>query len=436
MPPSSPSASPVTSASPWNSSLQAVLDHPPATLSKRLTLAGIVFCCSFGLWAWFGKIHETSYAVGRLVPQGEVYKVQPTAAGEVINILVKEGQHITQGQVIAELDPRIAQAEVERLQHSLEADQTKLSQTQTLIYQTELQAETQQAIAQAQIQAQTAQLNEAQANIATQQSVLSQLRIDQNAYHLRVQRLRPLVEEGALPEEHLFEVEQEERDRRRTFFESQGALAQSQASSQRFQAELAERQATARHSILASQERLQQLKLDETELLARIQATKSQLKTAQTQLQQSFLRAPVTGTVSTLTMSNVGEVVQPGQTIAEIAPENLPLVLSAVLPSREAGFVTPGMPVQVKFDAFPFQDYGVISGTLQSVSPDTWIDEKLGAVYRVKVALERTSITGNNQTIALQAGQTATAEIVVRERRIIDVLLEPFRKLQKDTLKM
>jgi hypothetical protein len=57
-------------------------------------------------------------------------------------------------------------------------------------------------------------------------------------------------------------------------------------------------------------------------------------------------------------------------------------------------------------------------------------DEKLGAVYRVEVTLERDSLKGAGKT-AFKAGKTATADIVIRRRRIADVLLAPIRQLQK-----
>lgn len=58
-------------------------------------------------------------------------------------------------------------------------------------------------------------------------------------------------------------------------------------------------------------------------------------------------------------------------------------------------------------------------------------DEQLGAVYRVGVALDRGSITVNNQTIKLKAGQTANAEIIDRRHCVADVLLDPIKQLQK-----
>jgi HlyD family secretion protein len=101
------------------------------------------------------------------------------------------------------------------------------------------------------------------------------------------------------------------------------------------------------------------------------------------------------------------------------------------LPNQEAGFIKLGMPVQVKLDAFPYQDFGVVSGKVTSISPDAKTDERLGPVYRVEVALDRNYVAANQQTIPFKAGQTATADIIIRRRRIVDVLLEPFRQLQK-----
>jgi len=92
------------------------------------------------------------------------------------------------------------------------------------------------------------------------------------------------------------------------------------------------------------------------------------------------------------------------------------------------------MAVKVKLDAYPYQDYGILEGKVASISPDTKLDERLGIVYRVEVVLSRNHINANRQILQLKTGETGTADIIIRRRRIVDVLLEPIAKLQKGGL--
>ncbi len=205
------------------------------------------------------------------------------------------------------------------------------------------------------------------------------------------------MEEGAIAKDHLFEAEQALGERQRAITQSQGELQQALGEATRLQAGLIQKQAEGRTAQLEAQERIQQLEVEITQLKAKIAETNNLLKSAE----------------------------------AEMYPYNAPLVLSASLPNQEAGFVKTGMPVQVKFDAYPYQDFGIVPGKVISISPDAKSDERLGEVYRVEVALARNYITTNRQTIKFKAGQTAGAEIIIRRRRVADILLEPFRQLQK-----
>jgi len=349
---------------------------------------------------------------------------------------VKEGQHVTKGQVIAQLDNRLATAEVERLREQLSNYRLQLLQSQEMIYRLQAEAQNKQAIADAEIESQQSAMLQAETMASTQQQLVNQLHTEQRAYEQRLNRLRPLLSAGAIAEEHLFEVEQAVRDRQQAMTRSQGELSKALQEADRLQAELTKYQAEARQSKLEAKQRLQQLKLEVTQIQANIQETESLLRAARTRQQDMVLQASTSGTISTLHLNNIGEVADAGETIAEIAPDGAPLVLSAALPNSEAGSVRLGMPVQLRFDAFPYQDYGVVSGKVLSISPDVVIAERLGAVYRVEIGLDRAQINRDQQTFQLKAGQTASAEILIQKQRIIDVLLEPFRKLQKGNLNL
>lgn len=257
------------------------------------------------------------------------------------------------------------------------------------------------------------------------------LDVEQSLRDKQTAQIRSQLSETTQVKEKLFEVEQDVRDRTSAISKTQGQLTEQFAEVDRLEAEAASKQAAARQTQLEKEQKIQQLEMGLNQLKSKTAETQTLLAQAKNKLKQRFLYAPISGVISALNIHNTGEVVQPGQTIAEMTPNQAPLVLEVSLPNREAGFVKTGMPVQVKFDAFPYQNYGVIPGKVVSISPDAKTDERLGVVYRVEVSIDRDSVKANNQTWKLKAGQTATAEIVIRQRSIADILLDPLKQLQK-----
>ncbi|MBE9167422.1 HlyD family efflux transporter periplasmic adaptor subunit [Pleurocapsales cyanobacterium LEGE 06147] len=477
----------------WSLAVDTLLEQPPATLPLRLIIGGIVFSIAFAAWAWFGQIEQVGKARGKLVPEGEAYKIQPVELGKVIGVAVKEGQEVKAGQVLVELDTELANKEVERLAQMLKAYRKELSQKQDLLEKVNLETKTNAAIATAatlahreaialeEQKAQTFRRLLAQQNIETEayrqrqtqlnpisqiaQERLNQLQAQIRSHQERIKRIKPLVEQGAVSQEYLFQAEQELRQAQQQITQSQlqditnaseqifqadralgdiearttqqqGELASAVQEIERLQVELVQKQAEEQRIQLEAQQKIKQLELEIAEVKGKMAETKTLLASAQTKVKQNYLKAPVNGIVSSLDIKQPGKVVQAGETVVEIAPQGVPLILSAVLPNEEAGFVKEGMPVQVKLDAYPYQDYGVIPGTVTSVSPDAESNEQLGEVYRVEIILARDYVTDGQRSINFKTGQTATADIVIRRRRIAEVLLDPIQKIQKDGIKL
>ena len=88
------------------------------------------------------------------------------------------------------------------------------------------------------------------------------------------------------------------------------------------------------------------------------------------------------------------------------------------------------MSVQVKLDAYPYQDYGIIPGKAVAIPPPPQTDTQTAQLYPAEIQLERNHITKDNQQVLFKTGQTATAEIITRQRRIADLLLDPIKQLR------
>ena len=187
-------------------------------------------------------------------------------------------------------------------------------------------------------------------------------------------------------------------------------------------------------AILKSEEQLKDLQSQILTLNTEISQTKQQIQESERQLAQKVIRAPVAGTVLQLPFKQPKSFVQTGQLVAQIAPQGAATVLKVQMPSQNSGFLKTGMPVKVKFDAYPFQDYGVVEGKVQMVSPDSkLVDAGNGKIeaFEVDVMLDRNYIKSQGKQIPLNLGQTATAEVIIRQRQTIDLILDPFKKLQQ-----
>jgi HlyD family secretion protein len=473
----------------WSPSLQTLLDQPPASLPMRAILAGMAFCAVFGAWAWFGTIEEVGKGTGRLVPDGKTYKVQPVEAGKVNLISVKEGQEVKAGQIVAELDTEVAQKEIDRLKETLSSYQSELTQKQSLLAQKEAEADTRTEISAAEELAQRSAIALAREKVTTTRQLIAQQKTEIEAYETRktqlqpisnttqeyvsqlndelssnrerLERLEKLQKEGGISKEVVFQAEQEVKEieqritqtkmqeitsANETLFEAdqslrelesrltenQGTLVTQNKDVEQLEAQLDQKIAEANTTKIQIQQAVKQLELEISQTQAKITDTRSQIATAETKLKNNSLKAPVDGIVLSLNVENPGEVLEAGKTVAEIAPNGVPLVLSTVVADSEAGHIETGMTVNVKLDAYPYQDYGVISGEVTDISKDTKSDEKLGLVRVVEIKLERDYVTDDNQQIKFKAGQTASAEIVIRRRRIADVLLDPIRQIAND----
>jgi hemolysin D len=178
---------------------------------------------------------------------------------------------------------------------------------------------------------------------------------------------------------------------------------------------------------------------------------------ARQQVALTTLTAPIAGTLQQLAVHTLGGVVSPGQALLTIAPDNQQLMVEASVQNQDIGFVHVGQGAEIKIGAFDFTRFGMIKGTVVSISRDV-VDEapnqapqndgyQAGADpdakpqnagssgvsqtpqepgYVAHIALDETSLVIDTGTAELQPGMAVTADIQTGKRRVIGFLLAPF----------
>jgi hemolysin D len=192
-------------------------------------------------------------------------------------------------------------------------------------------------------------------------------------------------------------------------------------------------------AVVKSEQQLKELQSQIATLENEIEQNKNVAKNLANQLEKYTVRANVDGTIFELPISREGAVLQPKQLIAEIAPPTntaTDLVFKGEIPASQSESLRAqgiGKDVKLKFDEFPFETYGIVNGKVTWISPNSKIvATPTGNLtnYEVKVGLSQTCIKHQKECLQFKSGQPATAEIIIRKRRIIDFIMDPFTKLK------
>ena len=166
----------------------------------------------------------------------------------------------------------------------------------------------------------------------------------------------------------------------------------------------------------------------------RAAALQQELSKAEQRNRLMHLTAPVDGTVQQLAIHTAGGVVTEAQPLMVIVPSNQPVEVEALLENKDIGFVRPGQEVEVKVDTFTFTKYGVVHGTVQSISDDAIEDERLGLVYSTRIQLKENSILVGSQQVPLTPGMSIRAEVKTDKRKVIDYFLSPLQQYVDESL--
>ena len=161
----------------------------------------------------------------------------------------------------------------------------------------------------------------------------------------------------------------------------------------------------------------------------RIAALKRDLENSRHDLLE--IRSPYAAVVLSLTQRNVGNVVQPGQELCQLA--RLDATPRARLLLKESGLsrLAVGQRVRLFFDAFPYQRYGTITAMLEWISPAA-VSSPEGPGFIARAPLDRTTILAHGEPRPLRVGMKGEARIIVGSRALIEYAFEPVRKLREN----
>lgn len=384
------------------------LSHRLLTVTFSLfALALIVFFMSF-------STTRKAHVQGLLLPDAGVIRVQSSQAGQLSRALVHEGQKVRRGELMFVLNTERSNAEASSAERAV----AQLLRQRHSSFAQELRQSGEQA------------QQKGHALARREEDLQSEL--GQLAGQVSLQQQRVSLAEQAY---RRFE------ELRATNFVSAALLQDKQAElldqRQRL-ADLLRLQLSKRSELSGVQAERQEGRLlaqREAQSLQRSAAAVEQELTENEARSQTLIRAPQDGIVTAIGVTP-GQVVTPAMVLASLMPEGAQLEAEVYAPSRAVGFISPGMDVLVRYQAYPHQKFGQHRARVKEITHTSLASEALPPglagvfkdnepLYKIRLSLDRQAITAYGKEVPLKSGMLLDASVQLETRRLYEWAIEP-----------
>lgn len=422
-------------------------DLEPASDLGRAGRVGLwALAVGFGgflLWAALAPLDEGVPSQGYVAIDTKRKTVQHLSGGIVKEVLVGEGDKVTEGQLLIRLDDAAAKANFEAIRQrylGLRAMQARLEAEQTgsisISFHPDLRAAAgdplirqqmlnQELLFQSRKSALRADLQGIEESIQGQQGLsqayegmMENRRNQLSLLNEELGNTRGLVKEGYVPRNRQLELE-------RQVSETSSAIAELQGNTVRTKRATAE---LRQRAIARQQEYRKEVESQLSDITREVLSDAGKFLALKDDLARTEIRSPASGQVVALVAQTVGGVVGPGQKLLDVVPANESLVLETRVVPHLIDSVHAGMPVDVRFSSFARSPQLVVQGKVLSVSGDLLTDPQNGMAYylaRVVVTPEGLKKLGKRQMLP-----GMPVEVVLRtgERSMLTYLLHPLTK--------
>lgn len=356
---------------------------------------------AFILWSAFAWLDEIVKADGAFISSSRPQIIQNLEGGILAELMVKEGDVVMQGDMLARLHTTQFQTSVDDLQDQIAALE---------IRRTRLEAELAGADDFNVPVALSARLPEM---VASERALLVARQSD---YMSRKQGARQVMDQAA----------SELRLMENMLVKEVVALIEVT------RARKAHADAKNRYDEVVTQTELERAEAY-SETLKELATLKQNLKSSLDQLNRTILRSPMHGVVNNLNVTTIGGVVRPGEEILQIIPMDEELFVEAQVRPEDIANIRRGQEATIKLSAYDYTIYGTLKGRVDFISADTFKDDRVREAeqdphYKVTLRVDMGALTDRQAQIEIRPGMQAQVELHTGQRTVLQYLMKPLYK--------
>lgn len=427
--------------------LLAIQERPPSRLPRTV---GYVTAGLFGVllaWVTWAHLDIVAAAEGRLVPRNYSRVVQPAEAGVLREVLVRDGDEVKAGQLMLRMDATTASADMGMLRADAALKELSLRRIDAELKGQPMRLAAQdppevaaQVLSQYRAHRQSyldamaqeqATFDRASHDLAGARQQLAKLRATVPLYQQSAASFERLVKEGFVSELGANDKIREKIEKEQELKTQESVVAALVSAVEQSRKKLDQIRSNYQSQLIGEQ----------LELQGQRTRTAGEIQKQAYRSQQLELRAPVDGTVKDMATYTMGAVVQPGTVLLNLVPKNEPLYAEVAIRNDDVGFVVAGQAAKIKLQAYPFQKYGLLAGTVETVSADTSANDPQKASslgqnpqsYKALVKLANQELRANSgELMKLSAGMLVQAEIHQGHRTVLEYLISPVQKVAQE----
>ncbi len=387
-------------------SMLEIIERPAHKAGTVIILSIFSLLIAAVIWACLSKTDIVVTSSGTIQPVGNISSLNSYASGTIKSINVEEGAYVRAGDVLIELDTQRLDIDVDTLNN-----QKNVLEAQKEVYSMIRSGEDVDSL----------DISKYDPNI--QPYILAIIDNDK-AYRNNLSTLESAKENASLNmdianiklEEYRVDpnIPQSEYDAQR--------LVVKQAENQYIQAEMNELNAQTSYS--------EQVNSSLSEISGKLSQVNAELEKYRLSIEYQKITAPVNGYINSLAVNNIGETVTSAQQVVTIVPADTPVEMVCYVKNMDIADIKVGMDAEIKLEAYPYNKYGTVKGTVKYISPSSFQNENQGSVYLVKL-----DVDDSNSNINVMSGLSGSVEVKIGRRSVMRYFLDPIVKGFGDSMK-
>jgi membrane fusion protein, adhesin transport system len=410
----------------------------PLTGARLIIVGSAIAFGLFLLWAMLAQVDEVTKGQGKVIPTSKVQLVQAAEPATIREFLVRSGQRVKRGQLLARLDDTQSASELGQIEAETQSLAARSSRLEAEGTGTAANCDTGdckgeaalQAVRQSALRSKVAALNasadQRRREVGEAQATINSLRGSLALAQRSVEMLEPLAAKNIVPQTELITA-------RREVVDLTGRIAAAQEQAGRAQAAIREAQAQASEANFSFR---QDALNERSQINAKIAVNEQSLLGARGKLNRNELRSPVDGVVSNVEVTTVGGFVQAGQKIMEVVPVGEKLLIETRIRPSDIAFIKVGDKALVKVTAYDFSIYGGLEGRVVQVSADSIYDEATKeAFFNVIIETDRSYLMSQGRRLPITPGMMCDTQIITGRKSVLSYLLKPVLKARSDALR-